>query len=114
MRPRNITWIEWLVGLALVAVLATTLLAVWVEVRGWAVKSGVVDSKSYTAPWTDFHTTGGEHPVSVPVYHPERYCVTVIGKTAEGEQRARHIQVDQTTYHSVKVGQKWTEKRGFQ
>lgn len=40
MRIREITWVEWLVGLAMTAAVATTLLAVWAEVRGWAVKVG--------------------------------------------------------------------------
>lgn len=114
MRARNITGVEWMVGIALTVMLAFLAFGALTTVRGWAVKSGVVDAKDYHPAWTDYHTTGGQNAVSIPVVHPESYTVTIAGRTAEGEERNRILHVDQITFHAVKVGQKWTEKGGFQ
>jgi len=111
------TGIEWLVFAATAIMVAALTYAGWVEARGWAVKSGVVGSKEYYPAWVEYNhsSTGNGGSVSIPVTHPEKYIVVVVGEIdGGGEVMSRILRVDQITYHAVRIGQKWTQKGGFE
>lgn len=82
--------------------------------RGLAVKAGIVDSKQYHPSWIEYQYTGDKGQYMIPIYHDESFSVYVVGVTPEGEERIRTVRVSGTTFERVKVGQKWSEKGGFE
>ena len=66
----------------------------------YGTKEGTVIYKNYTSAYTTMMRSGN---ITFPQYHPESYSIK-IQKEVEGKEKSIWINVDQTTYHNINVG----------
>ena len=64
-------------------------------------KEGVVIDKNYTSAYTTMMSCGKS---LMPQYHPESYSIK-IQKEVEGKNKSIWIDIDQTTYQNIEIGE---------
>lgn len=64
-------------------------------------KEGVVIDKNYTSAYTTMMSCGKS---VTPQYHPESYSIK-IQKEVEGKNKSIWINIDQTTYQNINIGE---------
>lgn len=67
----------------------------------YGTREGVVIDKNYIAAYTTIQRSG---QITFPQYHPENYSIK-IQKEVDGKNKSIWINVDQTTYHNIKIGE---------
>lgn len=104
MRWRDLRVDEWLpAALVIAGVCACAWVLCWAIWQATLPAEGLVVSKHYRAAYTSLQTTpiGNGSSVTVPVQHPERWTVIL--------ENGKHLSVDETTYHEVRIGDRWGE-----
>lgn len=66
----------------------------------YGTKEGIVIDKNYTAAYTTMQRSGN---ITFPQYHPESYNIR-IQKEEKEKIKSIWINVDQTTYHNINIG----------
>lgn len=66
----------------------------------YGTREGIIVDKNYTAAYTIMKSTGNR---TFPQYYPEKYRIE-IQKEVKGKEKSIWINVDQTTYHNINVG----------
>ncbi len=64
-------------------------------------KEGVVIDKNYTSAYTTIISCGKS---VIPQHHPESYSIK-IQKEVEGKNKSIWINIDQTTYQNIEIGE---------
>lgn len=67
----------------------------------YGTKEGTVIDKNYTSAYTTMLRSGN---TTFPQYHPENYSIK-IQKEVDGKNKSIWINVDQTTYHNINIGE---------
>ena len=67
----------------------------------YGTKEGKVIDKNYIGAYTTIQNSGN---ITFPQYHPERYNIR-IQKEEKGKIKSIWINVDQTTYHNINIGE---------
>ena len=49
----------------------------------------------------------GKSVILIPQYHPDTWYITIEGKNSKGEIHQKIVQIDETTYHDINIGQEW-------
>lgn len=102
MKVKGITWIEVVIGIAVVMVTALIIGgAVYNECN--RISTGIVVDKDYTPGYT---TTTYINNFPSTQYHPPHWQLTIEGEK-EGEIVQYSFSVDETTYHKYDFGSQY-------
>lgn len=91
-----------IVAIAVITIMSTFLI-IGIMIKNnieYGTKEGIVTDKNYTSAYTTMMRSGN---TTFPQYHPESYSIK-IQKEVEGKEKSIWINVDQTTYHNINVG----------
>lgn len=72
----------------------------------------VVDKVHRNAYVTYVPIYNGKTMILLPRYCPEEWCLTIEGENKDGDICQRTIQVSESEYKQVSIGQEWTEREG--
>lgn len=96
--------LEILIVAIAVIIIMSTFLIIGIIIKNsieYGQKEGIVTDKNYTSAYTTMMRSGN---ITFPQYHPERYNIR-IQKEEKGKIKSIWINVDQTTYHNINIGE---------